>query len=370
MLRLFSDCIELNDPKGDGWTVHEWLKRAYALENVPISQNSITWLLRCTATEEYIELTPNIIWCGLQHGVRTVLCHTRHGRFLDRILELSNSESRAISRRRMDAIGTLLALRVCGAVLFPMAANAGSFVQMTGFDWAYNDLSHREYLKALPTLYSAWCNMILDYTENLERYLRLELEHFQRQLGFTRAEFLSAVSHQKATRESSDTWFKREVCTYCGDDCSPLPSALVSPVRIAVAECIKTSHRFGCVCQKADALHGASGLTELPEYTGKYCFGSSPTSMESASDEEFYDAEPYLFPDHVLADADSASNMLSEVAILLYRAHGRAWLGEYAADELLCAPCLLFRERYTDNEGHIADFSPRPHHYDGLVFRS
>ena len=196
MLRLFSDCIELTDPKSDGWTVHEWLKRTYAQENVPISQNSITWLLRCTATEEYVELSSTTIWCGLQHAVRTVLCHARHGCFLDQILELSDGEYKATSRKKIDAIGNLLALRVCGKVLFPMAINAGSFAQMTGFDWAYDNLSHREYLKALPTLYKAWCNMILDYTENLESYL-----------GFFRATFggMPHVSGGSAHRPSLTT---------------------------------------------------------------------------------------------------------------------------------------------------------------------
>ena len=89
MLRLFSDCIELTDAKSDGWTVHAWLKRAYARESVPISQNSITWLLHGTATEEYVEFNASSFWCGLQHAVRTVLCHERHGCFLDQILALS-----------------------------------------------------------------------------------------------------------------------------------------------------------------------------------------------------------------------------------------------------------------------------------------
>lgn len=370
MLRLFSNCIELTDPKSEGWTVHEWLKRTYAQENVPISQNSITWLLRCTATEEYVELSSTTIWCGLQHAVRTVLSHTRHGRFLDRILELSDNEYKATDRKKMDVIGALLALRVCGKVLFPMAINAGSFAQMTGFDWAYDNLSHREYLKALPTLYKAWCNMILDYTEKLESYLRLALEHYQQQLGITRAEFLDAVSHQRTMGGSYGKLIDYQVCTCCERDSSPLPSALVSPVRIAVMECIETNHRFGCVCQKARMLRPASRLSALPEYTGTYWIGSNHDVEDSSIEDEFYDAEPYLLPEPILADQDSVTTMLTDAALLLYRSHGRSWLGEYDPDEFLCASCFLVRERYTDKDGSIADFSPKPGHFDGLRFKA
>ncbi|KAJ4381820.1 hypothetical protein N0V86_003185 [Didymella sp. IMI 355093] len=55
MLRLFCDCIDLSDADSDGWLVHEWLKKAYATERNPISQNSITWLLHLTGNEEYVE---------------------------------------------------------------------------------------------------------------------------------------------------------------------------------------------------------------------------------------------------------------------------------------------------------------------------
>lgn len=363
MLRLFSDCIELTDAKSDGWTVHEWLKRTYALENVPISQNSITWLLRCTATEEYVQLSSNTIWCGLQHAVRTVLSHTRHGRFLDSILNLSHDEYKVAGQERIDAIGVLLAFRVCGRVLLPMVANAGSFCQMPGFDWVHDDLSHREYLQTLPVMYTAWCNMILDYTENLERYLREELEYCQQQLGITKADFLDIDSHHYRST-TCDARHKRHVCTWCADDYTHLPGALASPIRTAVAECIETNHRYGCVCNKADMLIAAARLTELPEYTGTYCFAGND---DDTPDDQFYDAESYLFPNDLLPDQHS---VLADVALLLYRSHGRVWLGDYTADEVLCAPCLLHRERYTDKDGSIADFLPRPHHFDGLRLKS
>jgi hypothetical protein len=370
MLRLFSDCIELTDTKSDGWTVHEWLKRTYALESVPISQNSITWLLRCAPTEQYIELNSQTMWCGLQHAVRTLLCHMRRSRFLDRILTLSNCEYKVTCQKRIDAIGILLTFRVCGRELLPMTISAGSLCQMSGFDWLHDDLSHREYLQAVPTMYAAWCSRVLDSTENLESYIRLELENYQQQLGFTRALFLDALSYQNTTGKNDDVRLKSSTCTSCGDNYRSLPSALVSPVRIAVAECIKTNHRFGCVCQKADSLHAASRSAEPPEYTGTCWLGGNDETIDPATDEIFYDAEPYLFSEDILAHHDSTCNMFAEVALLLYRAHGRTWMGDYAVDELLCAPCLLLREQYRDKDGLITDFPPKPLRFDGLRFKS
>ncbi|RYP46935.1 hypothetical protein DL768_006918 [Monosporascus sp. mg162] len=78
MLRLFSDCLELTDPSGDGWTVHAELKRAYNRERVPIPENSISWLLRATAAEEFITFGPKTIWSGIQSSVRSFLVHERN----------------------------------------------------------------------------------------------------------------------------------------------------------------------------------------------------------------------------------------------------------------------------------------------------
>ncbi|KAJ6197642.1 hypothetical protein J3E72DRAFT_419073, partial [Bipolaris maydis] len=207
MLRLFSDCIELTDPKSDGWTVHEWLKRTYAQESVPISQNSITWLFHCAPTE-----------------------HT-----------------------------------------------------------------------------------VLDTTENLEAYVRLEFERYQQQLGYTRALFLDALSYRSTMSGSDITQLKGSTCTCCEDNYKSLPGALVSPVRIAVAECVKTNHRFGCVCENADNLHAVFKETDPPEYTGICCIDDNHETADSTTDELFYDAEPYLFPDGALLDQDSAPEMFAEV---------------------------------------------------------
>ncbi|RYF40235.1 MAG: hypothetical protein EOO38_22180, partial [Cytophagaceae bacterium] len=135
MLRLFYDCIDLSDADSDGWLVHEWLKKAYARERKPISQNSITWLLHLSANEEYVEFSARNVWLAQQHAVRSVLNHARFSKIFGRILDLSTEERKCASQRHVDALGVWLALRVTGRVLLPMVVNAGSFLRMRGFDW-------------------------------------------------------------------------------------------------------------------------------------------------------------------------------------------------------------------------------------------
>lgn len=366
MLRLFSDCIDLADSNGDGWTVHEWLKKTYARERVPISHNSITWLLSATANEEYVEFSSRNIWSALQHAVRSVLCHERHSRFLENILDLSDSERKAVSQQHLDAIGLLMAFRVSGRVLLPMVVAAGSFLQISGFDWVKDDVTHRQYLKTLPTIYTAWCHALLHCIQNVEKYMRLELDQYLWQLGFTRDEFVDALSRHNTDNRCSDQQIPSSTCTRCDNNYGSLPSALVTPVCIAVTECVKTHHKFDCVCQEAYESGFAAMYTEQAEYTG-VCVDDSD-GEDSENDEEFFDTEQYPFSEPSLT-GQSTSSIFSDVATLLYRSHGRVWLGEYAVEDRLCATCFLLQERYTDKDGFIADFPPLPVNYNGLRFR-
>ncbi|KAH8704359.1 hypothetical protein GQ44DRAFT_820019 [Phaeosphaeriaceae sp. PMI808] len=366
MLRLFSECIDLADASSEGWTVHEWLKRSYAKEKVPISQNSITWLLLKTANEEYVQFNSRTIWSALQHALRTVLCHERHSRFLLRILDLSKDEEEATSQNHLDSIALLIAFRVSGRVLLPMIVTAGSFLQLGGFDWEENDTTHRQYLQALPAIYAAGCRAVLDSAENMEQYMQLEFEQYLQQLGWTREGFLDAISHQNTNSGNGYQRHAEKFCTKCANDYNSLPSGLVAPVQLALTECAQTSHKFHCACHKAYEPSIRALCPDLPEYSG-LCFSDSGDE-DSDADEEFHEAEPYPIADFVLPANDS-SNLFSEVATLLYRTHGRVWMGEYGAEDHLCASCFLLQERYIGEDGLIADFPPMPKHFDGLRFK-
>lgn len=361
MLRLFCDCIDLSDAEADGWLVHEWLKRAYATERKPISQNSITWLLHTTANKDYVEFGARHVWSALQHAVRSVINHVRCGNVLDRILELSTKERMNVSQRHVDALGAWLALRVNGRVLLPMVANAGSFLQMRGFDWIDDDMPHRQFLQALPSIYAAWCHSLLEAVEHVESYMREELNQCLEQLSLTRESFLDAISHSNPDSNRLHNGCARErACTSCRADYSTLANGLVEPARISITECVITGHSFDCNCQNVDNITSYSTHSELPAYTGTYYEGDFDEGIDI--DDKFFDAEPHLFSKTDLGKTDA----FSSIATMLYRAHGRTWMGDYAIGEQLCATCFLSREQYIGEDGLAADFPPMPKSFEGL----
>ncbi|KAF1929931.1 uncharacterized protein M421DRAFT_380930 [Didymella exigua CBS 183.55] len=356
MLRLYCDCIDLSDADSDGWLVHEWLKKAYATERKPISQNSITWLLHLTANEEYVEFSARNIWSALQHAVRSVLNHGRFSNTLERILDLSLEEHFATSQRHIDALGVWLALRVNGRVLLPMVLNAGSFLQMKGFDWIDDDMPHRLFLQALPHLYAAWCHTVLEAVEQVEMYMREEFHQCLGQLNMTRETFLHTISRENTNHRPTNG----RICTDCQVEYSALDHGLVQPARIAVTECVSTGHSFDCNCQNMDEITSYMTKLTLPTYAGAYDKDGEGQYFDT--EDEFFDAEPHIF-DHTSCNKPDP---FSDIATMLFRAHGRAWIGSYAIGEELCASCFLFRENYISKDGFAADFPPMPKSFERL----
>ncbi|KAF3006764.1 hypothetical protein E8E13_010062 [Curvularia kusanoi] len=361
MLRLFCDCIDLSEADADGWLVHEWLKKAYATERKPISQNSITWLLTLTGKEEYVEFSARNVWSALQHGVRSVLNHGRFGNVLEQILDLSDKEYQNTSQRHLDSLGAWLALRVNGRVLLPMCLNAGVFLQMRGFDWVEDDMPHKQFLQALPNIYSAWCQSVIEAVEQVATYMKEDLEQYLSQLNMTRADFLDTISCANTSlRNLHRRQSKYHICTDCGDDYSSLDNGLVEPARIAIKECVTTGHSFDCKCRTLASVSSPRTSRNSPSYSGTCSRTDNDRSDDE--DEDFYDAEPHLFDD---ADLDGLE-AFSDISLMLYRAHGRSWIGSYAVGEKLCASCFLTRERYIGPDGLAADFPPMPDSFEGL----
>lgn len=362
MLRLFCECIDVADADSDGWSVHDWLKRAYARERVPISRNSITWLLHFTMHEEYGGFSARNIWSALQHAMRSILNHARHSNYLQQILCLSKDEHSKVSRRHLDAIGSWLALRVSGRVVLPMVVNAGSFLQMKGFDWMEDNLTHKQFLQALPSIYSAWCNAVLDCVEQVEAYMREELRGYLCQLGMTRGEFVDALIQTKSILHSTNIEnLPRTACTSCKDDYGLFTCGLVEPARIAITECVRSGHNSNCVCGKIPKSSTVS--EDIPEYTGT--FRTDDKDDGTHADDEFFDAQPYVFSD-ASSRTNSTSSMFTDIATLLYSAQGRIWLGEHLFGERLCSTCFLLKEKYIGEDGLSADFPPIPRSFGGL----
>jgi hypothetical protein len=364
MLRLFCECIDIADADSDGWSVHDWLKRAYARERVPISRNSITWLLHLTVNEEYVEFSARNIWSALQHAMRSVSNHARHSNYLEQVLCLSREERSKVSKRHLDALGSWLALRISGRVLLPMIVNGGSFLQMKGFDWMEDNLTHRQFLQALPSIYSAWCTALLDCIEQVKTYMREELDRFLCQLGMAQGAFIRALTRaNNLSHNNSSGKLPRTACTHCKDDYGPFACGLVEPARIAVTECVKSGHNANCVCDKVQKAPTISD--ELPEYTGIFQTDSDNDNNDTHENDEFFDAQPHVFNDDDV-QIISTSSMFTDIATLLYSAQGKTWLGEHSVGERLCSTCLLLKEKYIDKDGLSADFPPMPRSFDSL----
>jgi hypothetical protein len=131
-------------------------------------------------------------------------------------------------------------------------------------------------------------------------------------------------------------------------------------------DCVQIGHKFDCVCCNIDLTDPTAISNELPEYTGVCVRSSNPE--DSDANEEFYEATPYAFA-YAHPSDKSHPEVFSDLAALLYRSHGRVWMGEYTSEERLCATCLLLRERYIDEHGSIAEPMPLPDHWDGLRFK-
>jgi hypothetical protein len=362
MLRMFHDCIDLASPESDGWQVHEWLKRAYAREKVPISQNSITWLLRLTANEQYVECSPRVLWSALQHAVRSVLNHQRYSRHLQRILQLLDDETRNVSQRHQSALGSWIALRVTGRLLLPMVLHVGSFLQLKGFDWIEDYMPHRQFLQVQPNLYAAWCHAVLDAVEKIEVYMREELDLYMRELSWTPAHLLSALSDTGAAScDSNDQESHAQVCSRCEYDYGRMAHSLIEPARIAIQECVKTGHDPDCICHNISK--GSQIATELSDYTGVW--SDDYEADESDIDQDFFEAQPHLFDPDCLQSQPNW-NVFSGIATLLYSAQGRIWIGSYTIGEHLCATCFLFKEQYIGEDGFAAEFPPMPKSFESF----
>jgi hypothetical protein len=245
-----------------------------------------------------------------------------------------------------------------------MIVNAGSFLQMKGFDWMEDNLTHRQFLQALPSIYSAWCTALLDCIEQVKTYMREELDRFLCELGMAQGAFIRALTRaNNLSHNNSSGKLPRTACTHCKDDYGPFACGLVEPARIAVTECVKSGHNANCVCDKVQKAPTISD--ELPEYTGMLQTDSDNDNNDTHEDDEFFDAQPHVFHDEDLQIAPTSS-MFTDIATLLYSAQGKMWLGEHSVGERLCSTCLLLKENYIGKDGLSADFPPMPMSFDGL----
>jgi len=367
MLRLFVDYLDISEPNGDGWTVHSELKRTYNSEDVPVLQNSITWLLRTTADEPYVSFGPKTIWTAVQHAVRSFVVHEQHDQILHRLLGLADGSPSSISPSHAAAFAHWFALRASERELLPMVLNGGRFCQIQGFDWIEDDIKPGQFLKALPVIYAAWAVALPNGIERVEEFIKLELNICLEQLGWTRESFIQLLLSTpcKNSLELPDN-LNLQACSVCGDVYDKNGHGLVQPIWIRRSECLKTNHRWSCNCL---TFFNKSGFTNSAEERHD---SQGAEDSESEVDEEFFDAEvEFSIGNYDVEDtSDSCPDPFLDAALMLYRAQGRNWIGQYGAEERLCATCFLRREKYIgeDGVGTELDWPPLPPNYE--MFRA
>jgi hypothetical protein len=354
MLRLFVDCLELNDPSDDGWTIHAELKRSYDQEKVPIPQSSISWLLRTTATEEFVAFGPKTIWSAVQSTVRSFLVHERNEEMLSRLLGLGRQERKTFSRSHATSIAHWLALRAGGRELLPMVIDAGRLCHITGFSWVEDELTPSQFVKNLPVLYHTWALAFQYNIGHEENHISLELETILERGKWGRENFLASIlrKDQELDAEENETGESR--CSVCHDDYSSLGIGVVSPAWITFLECTKTSHKFHCTC--SSYLEKSGVLPSPPPYNpSEY---ASPFSEDEEAVNEALPLESNIDILPLCHDFISSRSRITEsydpfteVATLLYRAQGRTWLSDYKIGEKFCATCFLVREEYIGKDG-------------------
>jgi hypothetical protein len=235
---------------------------------------------------------------------------------------------------------------------------------MKGFDRFDDDITQAQFLKAFPRIYTAWCYALLDCVEKAEEHMRLELEHSMKKLGWKRSVLLNAISRANTVVEGSyKEHHHKRVCTRCKDDYGALGFGLVEPARIAIAECIRTNHKFKCACPNTHDNDIDAFDSPLPVYPEVWHEEDSDTG------EEFFDAESHLivnphYPSQELCV--EPPDLFLDTAVMLYRSHGRIWMGEYEIGDHLCATCFLLEEQYISEDGLGTDFPPMPKSFEGL----
>ncbi|KAF2184162.1 hypothetical protein K469DRAFT_634344 [Zopfia rhizophila CBS 207.26] len=349
MLRLFSDCLDLSSPDGDGWTVHAELMRTYNKEKVPISQNSITWRLRTSASENFIGLGPKMVWDAFQHAIRSFLVHESHNRIFDRLLCSHGGTKDIANSSHALAIARWLALRASQRKIMPMILDAGKCFGMKGFDWVEDDIPPEQFMKTLHVIYATWSIALPDNIDKLGELVRLELEICMEKLGWCWELLLDCISNQPLEIHRYSP--AERICSACGDNYNYLGYGLVAPARIAFAECVKINHRLNCAC--SSLIHEIRALDHL-----SYCYRNGFVQKDdSDTDEEIFVAEEVvsthsdIYSDYLKQLSETTSDPFLDAATMLYRAQGRPWVGGYGLDERLCATCFLMKEEYIGKNG-------------------
>ncbi len=364
MMRVFGpECFDVSEINGDGWVVGHNMIAYMGTEQCQMSQTAVHWLYSHKQTEILVALSARSVWHGIQQAVRAFLFEEHNNQIIIKLLLANEQRGSVEYESHARAMGHWLALRASQRDLIPVAMQAAQLLQVDGYDPipGAGEFVKRDINRMLPMVYTTWAKMSSNILGNAKGIIEAELEVMLGELSLDLDELAQCIqaAQQEPTTQARDTPNK---CVACKDDYTVIGRGLVQPSRIAFSECRASQHRHNCVC--SSYLY-ARGVTKARAKA------TSGDTDEADIEEEIY-RESEVGMDLLCAEYDklgiddsALGDPFYDAAAMLYRSHGRRWIGEYDYDEVLCAACFLKREGYIGEDGPcgFSRFTPAPKTY-------
>ncbi|RYP57535.1 hypothetical protein DL770_010648 [Monosporascus sp. CRB-9-2] len=360
MMRVFGpECLDISELNGDGWVVGHNLIASMGQEQCRMSETSVHWLYSQKQTENLVALGAKSVWHGIQQAIRAFLFEEHDTQIILQLLRADEGREGVEYQSHATAIGHWLALRASQRDLIPVVVQAAQLLQIDGYDPITGaGFGKRDINRLLPMVYSTWAKMSSNILGNVKDIIKAELDVVLGELSLDVDELAKCIqAAQEEPAVPARDVLKR--CGTCKDDYTTVGKGLVQPCRIAFDKCRETQHRYHCACSSYLRACGvvqawpiaASGDTDDADIEHEFC-------KEPEEDMEYLCAEY----DKVGLDVSPHGDPFYGAAAMLYQSHGRRWIGEYDADETLCAACFLKREGYIgeDGPGGFARFTPVP----------
>jgi len=262
------------------------------------------------------------------------------------------------------AIAYWTVLLAVGKSLLPLLLAAGAILRIEGYDYDVESAIDPTLLaKQLPFLFDTWCKALTDSLETVDEVLNSEFDVALKETGWSTEVFLKLRSRSEDPEKTKRTGTDNYCCSVCLDDYNLLGHGLVEPRWITFTECVRSKHRFHCLC---------SDLLEHYRITGYYQESQDHRldNIDDADsgDEAFHDAKSDLADDEPdidsfdsswtaecerlidRAERDKGKDVFQTAAAHIYCCQARVWLGSYQAGETVCGTCFFQREGYIDED--------------------
>lgn len=360
-----ADCLDVSELNGDGWVVGHNLIASMGQEQSRMSETSVHWLYSHKQNDILVALGANSVWHGLQQATRAFLFEEHDNQVISHLLGSGikmGEEGGAEYQSHVASIGHWLALRASQRDLVPLAVQAAQLLQIDGYEpiTATAGFGKRDINRLLPALYSAWAKKSSKVLGSAKETIQLEFDVVLDELCLDLDELAKRIRQaQDELEHEAPVGHEPTRCHTCWDDYTMLGKGLVQPCRIAFDKCREAEHKYNCACSRYLKAYGVVPARPV---------AATGDTSESDVEEEFFQepkadiAQLCTEYDKLGLEASPQGDPFYDAAAMLYQSHGKRWIGEYRADETLCAACFLRREKYIgeDGPGGPACFTPPP----------